>query len=116
MCSNIKFSLRILEKGFVVELLSNYSRTFTIIRQKRQKFEDYCFLECGATKSGTFVQTYLGILPPPSSEYPDTSETSALYCVTSHKAAICIVATQKYVHLTEILLFNWHHLCRFHCT
>jgi len=110
------FSLRIFEKGFVVECLSDYSRTFIIIRQERQKFEDYCFLECGAVNSCTFVPTYLGILPLPSSGYPDTPETSMLYCVTSHEAALCIVATQKCLHLMEILLLNWRYLCRFYCT
>jgi hypothetical protein len=62
-------------------------------------------------KSGTFVPTYIGILTPPSSGYFDTSETSVFYYVMSHKAEIGIVATQKYLHLTEILLFNWRYFC-----
>jgi hypothetical protein len=65
-----------LVKGFAVEGLSDNSRTFVIIRERQQKFKDYCLLECGAMKSGIFVPIYLLILPPPSPEYPDTSETS----------------------------------------
>jgi hypothetical protein len=48
--------------------------------------------------------------------YTGTSETSVLYCVTYHKVAICIFATHKFIHLAEILLFNWCYLCRFYCT